>query len=58
LVKPAYQDWFDAIERLILDKQLRQKYGRAAYDMVQAKYGIKETAQQWVNFYKERVKCR
>lgn len=52
------QHWIKAMETLINDARLRQQYGRAGFELVDAKFNVKNTARQWADFYKEVVRCK
>jgi glycosyltransferase involved in cell wall biosynthesis len=49
-------EWFDAMERLILDKKLRQKIGKEAKKEVVAKYNMRKNARLWVDTIEKVVK--
>lgn len=49
-------DWFNAMEKLILDEGLRKKLAEAAYQDVTKNYDIKNNAKLWVKAYKTIVK--
>ena len=57
-VGASYKRWVAALETLIQHPELRQRYGRAVYDLVCAKFDIRLMAKRWVEFYKEIKSCQ
>lgn len=48
--------WFNAMERLILDKQLRTELGRNAYENVKENYNADKGAYLWADAYEKLMK--
>lgn len=53
LVAKEPSDWFDAMEKLILDKELRIKMGTTAYERIKSEYNIDLNIGLWYNTYKD-----
>ena len=50
------QAWFDAMERLILDKAKREELGRNAYDNVRENYNAEKGAHLWLDAFEKLMK--
>jgi len=46
-------DWFLAMEKLVVDKELRHNIGRAAYERVNTEFNVDNNLALWVNAYRE-----
>lgn len=56
LVKEDAKEWFNAMERLILDKQKRQELGQAAYENVRDNYNADKQAHLWLDAFGKLMK--
>lgn len=45
------QQWYDALEQLIIDKDLRYKMGAAAKETIAKKYSVKATADSFISLF-------
>ena len=45
------QQWYDALEKLIIDKDLRYKMGAAAKETIAKKYSVKATADSFMSLF-------
>lgn len=46
-------DWFTALERLVLDESVRDKVGKTALHRIETEYNIDRNIQLWANTYKD-----
>ena len=51
LVAQEKDEWFDAIEKLVLDPELREKMGKAAMDRIEKEYNIDRNIGSWLKVY-------
>lgn len=50
------EEWFDAIEKLVLDKSLRNSYSKALYKKAKMCYNISVNYKMWITFFKDVLK--
>lgn len=56
LVAKEKNEWFNAMDRLVQDAELRRKLGESAYREVKEKYNIEKNCSMWLGAYKDIVK--
>jgi glycosyltransferase involved in cell wall biosynthesis len=53
LCKENHDSWFDAIEKLVIDKQFRNKMAKTAFSEVILEHNIDSKARLWVEAYEK-----
>jgi glycosyltransferase involved in cell wall biosynthesis len=53
LIAKEQDEWFNAIEKLVVDKEYREKMGKTALHRIETEYNIDRNIRLWVDTYKD-----